>query len=74
VWSVVIFGIMAFYILVLRTMKADGVSAKENRTVAAVLVILLIIVLIIMLPFIIMLLGESGLGVDVVTITPETVG
>jgi len=74
VWSVVIFGIMAFYILVLRTMKADGVSAKENRTVAAVLVILLIIVLIIMLPFIIMLLGESGLGVDVVTMTPETVG
>ena len=74
VWFAVIFGIMAFYILVLRTMKEDGVSAKENRTVAAVLVILLIIVLIIMLPFIIMLLGESGLGVDVVTMTPETVG
>lgn len=74
VWSVVIFGVMAFYILVLRTMKADGVSAKENRTIAAVLVVLLITVLIIMLPFIIMLLGDSGLGVEVVTITPETVG
>lgn len=74
VWSVVIFGVMAFYILMLRTMKEDGVSAKENRTIAAVLVALLVVVLILMLPFIIMLLGESGLGVDVVTMTPETVG
>lgn len=70
-WSVLVFGLIAVYIALMRYMKKNGVSAEDNRKISRAVIIIIIVLLIMVLPAILMFMAENGFGEGFITVTRE---